>query len=200
VRDTFAESGKRDYSRPLLSGRVEGRRAGCRWRVSSSVLSIAEWIHNATVATFPAPATSNAACGFPALRFPARFMPRVMGPFYVAAVVKPPLSLSCLFLSLHNLQEDHTTSFPHTGRTESVQRSSRRGGCPGPLLAGAASAWPLALFCRRADGPSAVRPVCWWLRQAWDPLAPNDLLYMSAAPAPSTQSCMRPEAPGEARA
>ena len=55
-----------------LAGRVEGRRACCRWRVSSSALSIAEWVHNATVATFPAP-RSNAACGFPALRFPARF-------------------------------------------------------------------------------------------------------------------------------
>jgi hypothetical protein len=68
------------------SGRVEGRRACCRWRVSSSALSIAEWVHNSTVATFPAPATSNAACGFPALRFPARFMPRVMGLILLGAL------------------------------------------------------------------------------------------------------------------
>jgi hypothetical protein len=68
------------------SSRVEGRRAGCRWRVSNSALSIAEWVHNSTVATFPAPATSNAACGFPALRFPARFMPRVMGPIRLGAL------------------------------------------------------------------------------------------------------------------
>jgi hypothetical protein len=31
-------------------------------------------------ATFPVPATSNAACGFPALRSPVCFTPRVMGP------------------------------------------------------------------------------------------------------------------------
>ncbi len=34
-----------------------------------------------TVIPFPAPATSNAAGGFPALRSPVHFMPRVMGPF-----------------------------------------------------------------------------------------------------------------------
>ena len=68
------------------SSRVEGRRAGCRWRVSSSALSIAEWVHMSTMATFPAPATSNAACGFPALRFPVRFMSRVMGPILLGAL------------------------------------------------------------------------------------------------------------------
>ena len=31
-------------------------------------------------ATFPAPSTSHAACGFPALRAPICFMPRLMGP------------------------------------------------------------------------------------------------------------------------
>src|SRR5262249_56653122 len=44
-------------------------------------------------ATFPVPATSNAACGFPALRSPACFMPRVMGPILLgqlsAAAVEP---------------------------------------------------------------------------------------------------------------
>jgi hypothetical protein len=68
------------------SSRVEGRRAGCRWRVSSPALSIAGWVHNSAMATFPAPATSNAACGFPALRFPARFMSRVMGPILLGAL------------------------------------------------------------------------------------------------------------------
>src|SRR5438046_1817636 len=34
----------------------------------------------AAMVTFPVPAASNAACGFPALRFPACFMPGVMGP------------------------------------------------------------------------------------------------------------------------
>ena len=32
-----------------LSGRVEGRRACCRWRVSSPTLSIAGWVHNSVV-------------------------------------------------------------------------------------------------------------------------------------------------------
>jgi hypothetical protein len=104
------------------------------------------------------------------------------GTFYVAAVVKLPLSLSCLFLSPHNLQEYHTTSFPHTGRTESVQRSSRRGGCPGPLLAARPLPDPLRCSVAVPTPHLPVRPVCWWLRQAWDSLAPNDLLYVSAAP------------------
>ena len=33
-----------------------------------------------SVIPFPAPATSNGACGFPAHRSPARFVPRLMGP------------------------------------------------------------------------------------------------------------------------
>jgi len=78
-----------DYAKWMLDGRVEGRRACCRWRVSSPALSIARWVHNSTVATFPAPATSNAACGFPALRFPARFTSRVMGPILLGALSAP---------------------------------------------------------------------------------------------------------------
>jgi hypothetical protein len=38
------------------------------------------------VTPFPASASSNAACGFPALRFPARFTPRVMGPIALGAL------------------------------------------------------------------------------------------------------------------
>jgi hypothetical protein len=51
------------FHTPLI-GRVEDWRAGlgrCR-------------------ATSPVPSTSNAACGFPALRSPICFMPRLMGP------------------------------------------------------------------------------------------------------------------------
>ena len=36
--------------------------------------------HHLDHATFPAPSTSHAACGFPALRAPICFMPRLMGP------------------------------------------------------------------------------------------------------------------------
>src|ERR1700730_10801922 len=36
--------------------------------------------HHFDRATFPVPATSNAACGFPTLRSPACFTSRVMGP------------------------------------------------------------------------------------------------------------------------
>jgi hypothetical protein len=65
-----------------------GSRTGahCRRRVSSRDLSIAQWVHSSTLATFPAPATSNGACGFPALRFPVRFMPRVMRPIRLGAL------------------------------------------------------------------------------------------------------------------
>ena len=51
---------------PPLTGRVEDWRAG-----------LAELFD---CATFPAPSTSHAACGFPALRAPIRFMSRLMGP------------------------------------------------------------------------------------------------------------------------
>jgi hypothetical protein len=43
----------------------------------------------ATIVTFPAPATSNAACGFPALRFPVCFMPGIMGPIRLGALSAP---------------------------------------------------------------------------------------------------------------
>src|SRR5437762_104338 len=46
-------------------GRVENWRAYRRWRVSSPTLSLVGWVHSSTIVTFPAPATSNAACGFP---------------------------------------------------------------------------------------------------------------------------------------
>ena len=66
--------------------RVENWRAHGRWRVSSHPLSIRWWVHNSTMATFPAPASSNRACGFPALCFPARFIARVMRPIASAVL------------------------------------------------------------------------------------------------------------------
>lgn len=44
-----------------------------------------------SVVPFPAPATSHAACGFPALRAPAHFLSRVMGPILLA-LLWPKLS------------------------------------------------------------------------------------------------------------
>jgi hypothetical protein len=41
--------------------------------------------------------------------------------------------------------------------------------------------------------------VCCWLRNAWGLFAPNDLLSVSAARPPNTQSCMRSAALGEAQ-
>jgi uncharacterized cupin superfamily protein len=61
-----------------MIGRVENWRAHGRWRVSIHALSIGWWVHSSTMATFPVPASSNGACRFPALRFPACFSPRVM--------------------------------------------------------------------------------------------------------------------------
>jgi len=39
-------------SRPSGSVGIELQRAGCRWRVTKSALSIASWVHNSTMATF----------------------------------------------------------------------------------------------------------------------------------------------------
>jgi hypothetical protein len=47
-------------------GRVEDWRACWRWRVSSPALSMAGWVHHATVATCPTPATSHRTGGAPA--------------------------------------------------------------------------------------------------------------------------------------
>ena len=46
----------------------------------------------APIITFPAPASSNAACGFPALRFPACFASRVMWPFASGALSEQPIA------------------------------------------------------------------------------------------------------------
>ena len=76
------------FSRPS-SGRVENWRAHFRARVSSRTLSSVRWVHNSPMVTFPTPASSNGACGFPALRFPVRFTPRVMGPLRLGALSAP---------------------------------------------------------------------------------------------------------------
>ena len=43
----------------------------------------------ATMITFPAPASSNAGCGFPALRFPIGFSTRVMRPILLGVLSAP---------------------------------------------------------------------------------------------------------------
>ena len=53
-----------------------------------------ECLTSRTVDPFPAPASSNAACGFPALRFPDGFTSRVMGPIVLAALSLPRCSKS----------------------------------------------------------------------------------------------------------
>ncbi|HZB99994.1 MAG TPA: hypothetical protein VE844_01075, partial [Gammaproteobacteria bacterium] len=66
-------------SSPSPSGRVEDWRADGRVRWHNSI-PFSMGLSPAPVITFPAPATSNPACRFPALGFPADFTPRVMGP------------------------------------------------------------------------------------------------------------------------
>jgi hypothetical protein len=68
------------------SRRVENWRAHGRWRVTSRALSIARWVHSSTMVTFPVPASSNRAGGFPALGFPVCFAPRVMRPIVPGAL------------------------------------------------------------------------------------------------------------------
>ena len=58
-----------------------GSRAGAVLRrrgLSFSPRFLWECLTSRTVSPFPAPATSHAACGFPALRAPAHFPRRVM--------------------------------------------------------------------------------------------------------------------------
>jgi len=48
-----------------------------------------ECLTNRTVSRFPAPATSHVACGFPALRAPAHFASRLMGPIPPERLPRP---------------------------------------------------------------------------------------------------------------
>ena len=63
------------------AGTAVGSRAGAVLRrrgLSVSPRFLWECLTSRTVSPFPAPATSHAACGFPALRAPAHFPRRVM--------------------------------------------------------------------------------------------------------------------------
>jgi hypothetical protein len=86
AKDALAMRFVRPPSRPgefhpePLTGRVEDWRFRSKFVfpvVSPFRLRVS---HHLDRATFPAPATSNAACGFPALRSPVCFTSRVMGP------------------------------------------------------------------------------------------------------------------------
>src|SRR5262249_59794253 len=57
-----------------------------RWGLSVTPRFLWECLTSPTVRPFPAPATSNGASGFPALRFPVRFTPRLMRPILLAAL------------------------------------------------------------------------------------------------------------------
>jgi plasmid stability protein len=75
--------------RPTLATvrRSVGSRAGARTvGVGGNPIAFAMDRSPATMVTFPAPATSNAACGFPALRFPVCFQPGVMGPIVLGVL------------------------------------------------------------------------------------------------------------------
>jgi hypothetical protein len=64
-----------------LTGRVEAWRAGLGRSLFSLFLALSfASVTLSRPATFPVPATSNAACGFPALRSPVCFTSRVMRP------------------------------------------------------------------------------------------------------------------------
>ncbi len=68
--------------RNLTTSRPQvGSRAGARTLGSGGIsTAFAMALSPATMVTFPVPATSNPACGFPAPGFPVYFMLRLMGP------------------------------------------------------------------------------------------------------------------------
>jgi hypothetical protein len=67
-----------------------GSRAGARtFGSGGNSIAFAMDRRPATMVTFPVPATSNAACRFPALRFPC-FVPKVMRPIALGALSEPP--------------------------------------------------------------------------------------------------------------
>src|SRR4029077_3378848 len=80
IRD--AASRPVEFHHQPLSGRVEDWRAGLGRCLCSPLPRPfgCEVSQHLDRAMFPVPATSNAACGFPALRSPVCFVSRVMGP------------------------------------------------------------------------------------------------------------------------
>src|SRR5712691_809876 len=86
---TLAETlgDKPGASIPAARGSTVGSRTGAPTSGSGgwpTVFTVA--LSPAAIVTFPAPATSNGACGFPALRSPACFAARVMGPIKLATL------------------------------------------------------------------------------------------------------------------
>src|SRR5271170_6173117 len=67
--------------------------------------------HHLGRATFPAPASSNAACGFPALRSPVCFASRFMGPLGLRLDVYPPPQVLQIDGRLYHL----VLAFPYVG-------------------------------------------------------------------------------------
>jgi len=121
--------------------------------------------------------------------------PAIHYPFYVAAIVKPVCALFRLFLSLPLLSNDdwtQTRTYCRPAHTDNVDRwigYAPHSPCGCLRLLGLAPSSLLGSTCI----------VCCWLRDAWGLLAPNDLLSVSAARPPSTQSPMRFEALREAQ-
>ena len=67
---------------PLRRSQV-GSRTGARTLGSGGLsMTFVMGLNPATIITFPAPASSNAACGFPALRSPVCFLSRFMWPIF----------------------------------------------------------------------------------------------------------------------
>src|SRR5271167_449621 len=65
--------------------------------------------HHLGHATFPAPASSNAACGFLALRSPVCFAPRIMGP-----ILPERLSALVVPLGSHRTASEFGTAIPYS--------------------------------------------------------------------------------------
>jgi len=86
-----------------------------------------ECLTSHSVSSFPAPATSHAACGFPALRAPAHFSPRVMRPIVpelLSAVVKRPLptpSLPAEAVTHHKRQDGSAFALTYILRLRSCR-------------------------------------------------------------------------------
>ena len=93
-----------------------------------------------SVAPFPVPATSHAACGFPALRAPAHFVSKLMGPIHMAQL---PCTTVGKLPGTHQRAPVSGTVRP--GSIASTQIPSADGLCPD----GAGSSFLPSLGCTR---------------------------------------------------
>ena len=97
---------------PLLRLAVGSRTGAPTLGAGGCPTAFAVALSPAAIITFPAPATSNVACGFPALRSPVCFGPWLMGPFRPSRLSAEPKQTAAYSTSLSLSSLRHSAYLP----------------------------------------------------------------------------------------